>query len=233
MTPKKAPLKRVYFLEVIGDPEYVENDLTIDVAFRIVGEYSSWKVNIYQDGTQFQLSLSVLELAGDWQQLVKKLCEYTNVYWRTSDDYSPKMECDYSNLYISINNPMASTDSESANLEQNPNKVYHFLESIYDDIDWDELFTPNDELYMKDTYLVHDKQNDLAILQVDNNKSLYNIENDEILEFWVDYFYDDIMYSLDTFSLGQLLTLNVFNENIVHKVYDTFIKNKIVIVDFE
>ena len=29
MTPKKALLKRVYFLDVIGDTDYVENELTI------------------------------------------------------------------------------------------------------------------------------------------------------------------------------------------------------------
>jgi hypothetical protein len=230
MTPKKAPLKRVYFLDVIGDTEYVENELTIDIAFRIVGEYSSWKVDVYQDGTRFKLRLTVLELAGDWEQLVKKLCEFAKVYWRTNDDYSPKTEYDHTNEYISLNNPLSQTDTESCNSEQNSNKVYHFLEYIYDDIDWNDLYTTQDELTMKDTYLVVDKQNHLAILQIENKESLYNIDSHEVLEFWTDYFYD-ILYSLDSFSLGQLLTLTVFNENVVKKLYDEFIIDKIEIVD--
>jgi len=233
MTPKKAPLKRVYFLDVIGDTEYVENELTIDVAFKIVGEYSSWKVDIYQDGTQFKLSLTVLELAGDWHQLVEKLCEYTKVYWRIGDDYLPKTKCDHTNEYISLNNPLSQTDTESCNSDQNNIKVYQFLEYMYDDIDWNDLYTINDELTMKDIYLVIDKQNHLAILQVENKESLYNINNYEILEFWTDYFYDDLIYSLDTFSLGQLLTLNVLNEMVVTKLYDEFIIDKIDIVDCE
>ena len=230
MTPKKALLKRVYFLDVIGDTEYVENELTIDEAFRIVGEYSSWKVDIYQDGTRIKLSLTVLELAGDWQQLVEKLCEYTNVYRRIEDNYFPKMKCDDCNEYVSLNNPFQS-DTESCNSDQNNSKVYQFLEYMYDDIDWNNLFTTQDEITMKDTYLVIDKQNHLAILQIENNESLYNIDNDEILEFWTDYFYDDILYSLDTFSLEQLLTINVFNETVVQKLYNEFIINKIDIVD--
>ena len=233
MTPKKAPINCVYFLDVIGDIEYVENELTIDVAFRIVGEYSSWKVDIYQDGTRFKLSLTVLELAGDWQQLVTKLCEYTKVYWRIGDDYLPKTKCDHTNEYISLNNPLSQTDTESCNSHQNNSKVYHFFENIYEDIDWNDLYTIQDELTMKDTYLVIDKQNHLAILQVENNESLYNINNHEILEFWTDYFYDDIIYSFDTLSLGQLLSLNVFNENVVKKLYDEFIIDKIDIVDNE
>jgi hypothetical protein len=232
MTPKKALLKRVYFLDIIGDTEYVENELTIDVAFKIVGEYSSWKVDIYQDGTRFKLILTVLELAGDWQKLVEKLCEYTKVYWRISDDYSPKTKCDDSNEYISLDNPLAQTDTESCSSEQNSNKVYQFLECIYD-IDWNDLFTIQDEFTMKDTYLVINKQNHLGILQVENKESLYNIDNHEILEFWTDYFYDDITYSLDMLSLGQLLTLNVFNETVVKTLYDEFIIDKIDIVDSE
>jgi hypothetical protein len=233
MTPKKAPLKRVYFLEVIGDNEYVENELTIDVAFKIVGEYSSWKVDIYQDGTRFKLSLTVLELAGDWQQLVDKLCEYTKVYWRIDDNYVPKMKCDDCNEYISLNNPSAQTDTGNCISDQNNSKVYHFLECIYDDIDWNDLYTIQDEINMKDTYLVINKQNHLGILQVENKESLYNIDNHEILEFWTDYFNDDIIYSLDTLSLGQLLTLNVFNETVVKTLYDEFIIDRIDIVDSE
>jgi hypothetical protein len=233
MTPKKAPLQRVYFLDVIGDTEYVENELTIDVAFKIVGEYSSWKVDIYQDGTRFKLSLTVLELAGDWNHLVEKLREHTKVYWRISNDYSPKMKCDDCNEYISLNNPLPQTDTESCSSDQNNSKVYQFLECIYDDIDWNDLYTIQDEITMKDTYLVMDKQNHLGILQVENKGSLYNIDNHEILDFWTDYFYDDITYSLDTLSLGQLLSLNVFNESVVKKLYDEFIIDKIDIVDSE
>jgi hypothetical protein len=233
MTPKKALLKRVYFLDVIGDTDYVENELTIDVAFNIVGEYSSWKVDIYQDGTRFKLSLTVLELAGDWRHLVEKLYEYTKVYWRIDDDYVPKMKCDDSNEYISLNNPLSQTDTESCNSDQNNTKVYHFLETIYEDICWNDLYTTQDEITMKNTYLVVDKQNHLAILQVENEESLYNINNDEILEFWTDYFYDDVIYSLDTLSLGQLLTLNVFNETAVKQLYNEFIIDKIDILDCE
>ena len=224
MTPRKVLLTKIYFLEVENDIEYVEDEMTIGEAFRIAGEQPSWKVDVFQDGNNFKLVLSCMELAGDWLKLAERLKEHRDIYWRTSDEFTPSVECDGSDTFINLTNPLDIDDSSSDTTEvEATTSIYKYLEEEYEDIDWRELISKDDEDAMRYVYLVKDKDNNLALLHTEET-----IESVETLEYWIDYYYDQLEYNLEDLSLGELLTVSSLDDTLSERLYIEYIKDKIV-----
>lgn len=234
MTPKKAAaLQTIYFLSVLND----DNDLVdstefpLDVAFQIVGKYPSWNVDIFQDGNRFQMCLIVLELAGNWHKLFQIIQQQNiKIFWKSATDFCPEVECDFSHQLIEVHQPIEeerdSSSEESETIDDN-NRVIAFLETLIDNICWCDLIVEEDLIKMKNTYLVMDKKKEIAILEVENHDQLYNIDCIETLDFWADYFQDDLKYNFNELSLGQLLSLTAFDENAMDKLLYEIISERI------
>jgi hypothetical protein len=221
MTPRKVPLNKIYFLEVENDIEYVENELTIDEAFRIVSNYPSWKVIVFQDGYYFKLRLSCMELAGEWEKLARQL---QNVYWRSDENFIPTVECDNSNIEIEIKTSLPTDE----NCSEHNTCIYTYLEDKFEDIDWSSLYTLDNQHNTMYTYLVEDRDNNLAILDCGET-----IESPEILEYWIEYYYDILEYDLDCLDLGKLLTIHSLDDRISERFYKEYIKNKVIILEID
>ena len=222
MTPRKVPLTKIYFLEIDND---IDDEMTIDEAFRIAGEQSSWKADVFQDGNNFKLILTCLEVAGDWLKLAEMLKEHRDIYWRTADQFTPASECDGSDIFIRLTNPLALDDNESDTTENESNTcIYKYLEDVYDDIDWNDLYNDDDKNNTNFVYIVKDNNDKLALLHTEDI-----IESVEILNEWIDYYYDSLDYSIERLSLGCLLTIRSLDDTLSERLYQEYIKDKIII----
>jgi len=239
MTPKKAALQTIYFLSVQNDDNDLvdSTDFPLSDAFQIVGKCPSWNVDVFQDGNRFQMCLIVLELAGNWQPLIQLIQQNTKIFWKSASDYCPEVECDFSGQLVAVHHQpieeeqddslSESSSAESDAMINDDNRVIVFLETLIDTIDWYNLIVEDDLFKMKNTYLVLDKKKEIALLEVENHDQLYNIDCIETLDFWADYFQDDLTYNFKELSLGQLLSLTVFDENAVDKLLNEFISERI------
>jgi len=228
MTPKKALLQKVYFLIVNNDDTgFVgSEEFPLELAFSIAGRVPSWKVDVTQDGNRFQMSLFTLELAGNWVQLAEKL---DNIYWKSESEFNPEVMHATSDLVVEICQPIKAVDEE----DEYENKVFVYLEEIDPSTEWFDIMMHEDEDAldnMRDTYLVLDKNDNLAMLKIENHDDLYHIDTDETLKFWTDYYEDDLLYDFDSYKISQLLAMNVFDDEVAHRLLDEIISKYVELV---